>query len=304
MTWNGSGTFDRVHNFSADASAGIQAQAARFDAEFDGYKTGLENCQTLDGQTTPTADSPMGGFKHTGVAVAASTDNYLRADQHSNQVGIYVRDSNTTATGTITASAAVFPAAFTDGQRVTVKVSASGSTSAPRAIVINGLSANIIDNKGVAVPASRIRQDGIYDLVYDASASAFRAVTLGDTAAGTFTGTLTGCTTSPTNEIKWSRSGEKIMLVWASAQQATSNATSLTVTGVPDSLQPTTQQNVFGYSVENNGTPVMARVVIGTTGTLTFGRMVSGSAGFIASVWTSSGTKGPSQSLSLYYDLN
>jgi hypothetical protein len=47
MPWDGNGTFDRVHNFSADASAGIQAQAARFDAEFDGFKTGLENCVTV-----------------------------------------------------------------------------------------------------------------------------------------------------------------------------------------------------------------------------------------------------------------
>lgn len=177
MPFDGSGTFDRVHNFSADASAGIQAQATRFDAELDGMATGLENCQTLTGETTPTANSPMGGFKHTGVAAATSTDNYLRADQSSNQVGIYVRDTNTGVTGTISASAAVFPTAFTDGQRVTVKVSADGSTSAPRAIVINGLSANILDNRGSALPASKMLKDGIFELVYDVSASAFRSIT-------------------------------------------------------------------------------------------------------------------------------
>lgn len=177
MPFDGSGNFNRVHNFSADASAGIQAQATRFDADLDGIATGLENCQTLTGETTPIADSPMGGFKHTGVAAATSTDNYLRSDQSSNQIGIYVRDTNTSVTGIISASAAVFPTAFTDGQRVTVKVSADGSTSAPRAIIVNGLSANIIDNEGSAVLASKMKKDGIFDLIYDSSASAFRSVT-------------------------------------------------------------------------------------------------------------------------------
>lgn len=197
MTWDGGGTFDRVHNFSADASAGIQAQAARFDAEFDGIKSGLENCQTLTGETTPVADSPMGGFKHTGVAAATSTDNYLRADQQANQVAIYVRDSNATQTGVISASAAVFPTAFTDGQRVTVKVSADASISAPMVIRINGLSANIIDNKGSAALSTLLYKDGVFDLVYDSGASAFRllstkvpanTITVAD-SAGNFTGT-------------------------------------------------------------------------------------------------------------------
>ena len=137
MAWSGGGTFNRVHNFSADASAGIQAQAARFDAEFDAYKTGLENCQTLTGETTPTANLPMGGFRHTGVAAAVSSDSYLRADDNSKQVGIYVVDVNTTTTGKASASAPLFPAALVDGQMVTVQLTAHGSATTSRALVVN-----------------------------------------------------------------------------------------------------------------------------------------------------------------------
>jgi len=304
MTWDGAGTHNRIHNFSADASAGIQAQAVRFDAEFDDISTALENCQTLTGETTPTANSPMGGFRHTGVAAATSAAEYLRADQSSNQVGIYIRDTNTTATGTISGSAAVFPTAFTDGQRVSVKVSADGSTSAPRAIIINGLSANIIDNKGSAVDAIRMVSTGTYDLVYNASASAFVCLTLGDTQVGTFTGTLTGCTTSPTEAIRYARSGEKVTLIWESAQQGTSNTNACTVTGMPQQLWPTTAQGYIVFSVQNNGTAVMARAGIATTGVITFGRILSAGDGLINSVWTTSGTKGPDANLSIHYDLN
>jgi hypothetical protein len=178
MTWDGSGNHNRIHNFSADASAGIQAQAVRFDAEFNDISTALENCQTLTGETTPTANSPMGGFKHTGVAAATSTDNYLRSDQHSQQVGIFVRDVNTGVTGTMTASVSPFPSTLSEGQRITVKVSANGSAAALRALVVNGLSANIIDNQGSAIPASKMVKDGYFDLIYDASASSFRVLTI------------------------------------------------------------------------------------------------------------------------------
>jgi hypothetical protein len=95
-----------------------------------------------------------------------------------------VRDVNTGVTGKISASAAVFPTAFTEGQKVTVKVSADGSAAATRWIVINDLSANIVDNKGSAVPASWMVQDGIYDLVYEASASAFVLMNTEIPAAG------------------------------------------------------------------------------------------------------------------------
>ena len=270
MAWDGGGTFNRVHNFSADASAGIQAQAVRFDAEFDGIKTGLENCQTLTGETSPTANSPMGGFKHTGVAVATSTDNYLRADQSSNQVGIYVRDVNTGLSGTMSALAALFPAAYTDGQRVTVKVSADGSALAARVIKINGLSANIIDNKGSAVLAPRMLKDGTYDMVYDASASAFRAIGLANnvevaantsaitviqalTSSGSFSATFTGFTTasapSPAT-VYWTKVGSMVT-VNLDFTNGESNAVGMAITNVPTTIQPTRDNRaVLAYGID------------------------------------------------------
>lgn len=331
MPFDGSGNFDRVHNFSADASAGIQAQATRFDAELDGMATGLENCQTLTGETTPTADSPMGGFKHTGVAAATSAGNYLRSDQSSNQVGIYVRDTNTSETGIMSASAAVFPLSFTDGQRVTVKVSASGSATAPRVIIINGLSANVIDNEGSAMPATRMLKDETFDLIYDSSAVAFRAITdvkkiatsaevstgtdvlkivtpatlksFLDIETGSFTANWVGFTTSPTTTVDYTKLGNIVIMVFGTATElATSDSTDLrwTTNDIPASIAPSKIQR-FYQVVQDNGSNVLGSALIdGGTRRIDFGADAISSG-----LFTATGTKGiPFTSVSYVYMLD
>jgi hypothetical protein len=89
MTWNGSGDFQRLHNFSADASAGIKILASRQDAEWANFEAGLENCVTRDGQNAAAADLPMGGHNHTNVGAATSVTHYLRADQFIRSFPIY-----------------------------------------------------------------------------------------------------------------------------------------------------------------------------------------------------------------------
>lgn len=87
--WNGAGDFQRVHNFSADASAGIKILASRQDAEWANFETGLENCLTRTGENSPAADLPMAGRKHTNVGAATSVTQYLRVDQFIRSFPIY-----------------------------------------------------------------------------------------------------------------------------------------------------------------------------------------------------------------------
>lgn len=91
MPFNGSGTFVRVHDWSADRDAGLKINADRMDAEDDGFATGLSNCLTKDGQTTATGDLPMGTNKITGLgdptaAQDAATKTYVDTTS-SNNVG-------------------------------------------------------------------------------------------------------------------------------------------------------------------------------------------------------------------------
>lgn len=82
MAYNGSGIWNRLYNWTNDAQNGIKIRADRMDAEFnDMCSNGLSKVITRDGQGVPTANLPMGGFKHTGVADPTATDQYLTVNQ-------------------------------------------------------------------------------------------------------------------------------------------------------------------------------------------------------------------------------
>ena len=84
MPFNGSGVFIRTQDWSADRDAGNPdniIDADKMDSEDDNFKAGLEACLTRSGENSPTADLPMGGNKHTGVADATARTNYASAKQ-------------------------------------------------------------------------------------------------------------------------------------------------------------------------------------------------------------------------------
>ena len=68
MPFNGSGVFQRVRNWVADATAGIKIRADYHDAEDDGFAAGLTNCITKDGQTVVTQNIPFNSKRITGLA--------------------------------------------------------------------------------------------------------------------------------------------------------------------------------------------------------------------------------------------
>lgn len=68
MAFNGSGVFNRIHNWVTDKGNSVPITASRFDTELDGMATGLSTCITKDGQTTTTAIIPFA----LGIAPATS----------------------------------------------------------------------------------------------------------------------------------------------------------------------------------------------------------------------------------------
>ena len=83
MAWSG-GQFTRANGDTGwvdDATALIGIEAGRHDTQDNDFKTGINATLTKDGTNTPTANLPMGGFKHTGVALAVASTDYARYDQ-------------------------------------------------------------------------------------------------------------------------------------------------------------------------------------------------------------------------------
>jgi hypothetical protein len=73
MAFNGSGVFVRLYNWANDAAASVKIRADRFDAEMDGFATGLSTCMTKDGQQLPTAAQNFNGQNLTNVAAFGTT---------------------------------------------------------------------------------------------------------------------------------------------------------------------------------------------------------------------------------------
>lgn len=79
--FNGVGQFIRSYLWANDASNGINITASRMDTEDNGFAAGLSNCVTRDGQSPPTANLPMAGFKLTGMAAASSNGEAVIYEQ-------------------------------------------------------------------------------------------------------------------------------------------------------------------------------------------------------------------------------
>ena len=152
MPFNGSGIFNLIYNWEADAAANIDIMASRMDQqEADMASSGFDNCLTRDGQGQPTANLPMAGFRHTNVANAVNRTDYAALGQVQDDVGI----NWVAAAGSSDAITATFtPAltALTDGQLAFFRASAANTTTTPT-FSPNSLTAHTITKFGGAALA-------------------------------------------------------------------------------------------------------------------------------------------------------
>jgi len=76
MSYNGNGTFV-INSAGQPVSAGQVISSSVFNALTADLATGLTTALTKDGQTTPTANIPLGGFKLTGLGVPTASGDAL-----------------------------------------------------------------------------------------------------------------------------------------------------------------------------------------------------------------------------------
>lgn len=109
----------------------------------------------------------------------------------------------------------------------------------------------------------------------------FNGVAPAAATSGSFTGTLTGCTTSPTATFNWNKIGAMVIIDCIGGLAAVSNATTMTVTGLPAALEPARTQMIY-TKLEDNAAGVLGAVYMTSGSTvMSFGLGASGNqAGF------------------------
>jgi hypothetical protein len=191
MSFNGSGVFLRVMNWTNDAASSIKIRADRHDQEDDNLANGLSQCITKDGQTTVTANLPMAGFRHTGTGAAASRTDYARADQLADGVINWAVAGGTA--NALTASYTLTTTTLKDGQLFYVRAATANTTTTPT-FSPDGLTARTITaNGGGALPVGAWAQHSEIVLRYNLANTRYEFV--GNSVAGVFT-TLSATVTS------------------------------------------------------------------------------------------------------------
>jgi hypothetical protein len=109
MPWSGGSnqTFSRTDGVRTGATTWQQAQAASVpilssaaDVHDQDIADGINDCLKKDGGNHPTANLPMGGYKHTGVADATVSTEYASKGQMDTALALKAPTSSPTFTGT------------------------------------------------------------------------------------------------------------------------------------------------------------------------------------------------------------
>jgi hypothetical protein len=162
MSYNGSGTFN-INTAGQPVVTGTTITSTAFNLLTADLATGLTTALTKDGQTTPTANIPMGTFKITGLgAGSAATD----AAQYGQLQAGATTIATVTGTDTLTGSLTPAIAAYAAGNLFSF-VAANTNTGAAT-INLNSLGAKSITKLGTtALAAGDIVSGQLHLIEYD-----------------------------------------------------------------------------------------------------------------------------------------
>ena len=125
----------------------------------------LTQSLSKDGQTVPTANLPMGGYRHTGVANGAARTDYAAAGQVQDGAFTWCGTAGGTANAlTLTPSPAI--TAYTAGQEFRF-LSGAGANTGATTVAVSGLTAQAIQLNGAALIAGDIAASRQYTIRYD-----------------------------------------------------------------------------------------------------------------------------------------
>ena len=203
MSFNGSGTF-LINSSGQPVVTGTTISATVFNAFTADIATGLSTCLTKDGQTTPTANIGLGGFKLTNVGAATARTDAASLANIQDGTGVYVSSVGGTA-DVITLTPSPVITSYAAGQ--CFWFIASGANTGAVTVNVNSLGAKAVTKNGTtALAANDIASGALVGVRYDGTR--FQIVSIntllsGNTFGGnlTVTGTcsITGATTFTAN---------------------------------------------------------------------------------------------------------
>jgi len=198
MARNGSGTYTLPAGNPVVTGSTISSTWA--NNTLNDIGTALTGSIAKDGQTTPTANLPMGGYAHTGVADATVRAQYATAGQAQDSAFTFL--TSPAGTNAITATASLGMSAYVTGQRFFF-VAAATNTGACT-LNINAIGVKSVTKNGTtALVAGDIAINAVVQVVYDgtqfqllnpaaaANVSSFSAGSTGLTPSTATTGAVT-----------------------------------------------------------------------------------------------------------------
>lgn len=190
MSRNGSGTYNLPAGNPVVPGTVITSSWA--NTTLNDVASALTQSLSSDGQTVPTANLPMGNFKHTAVSDANQRNQYASYGQVQDGQPQWLSVSGT---NTIVATIAPGPTSYAAGQAF--RFLSAGLNTGPVTLNINGLGAKAVTKNGaVALAGGEIPASAIIHVVYDGTQFQLAAVPTGQligiqrfTANGTYTPT-------------------------------------------------------------------------------------------------------------------
>jgi len=248
MARNGSGTY--VLPAGNPVVTGTTISSTWANTSLGDIATALTGSIASDGQTTPTANLPMGNYAHTGVANATVRNMYASAGQVQDGALAYL--TSVSGTNTITAIGAVGMSAYVAGQRFSFI--AAGNNTGAVTININSAGAkSIVKNGSVALQSGDMASGAAYEIVYDGTNFQLinpKSSTSVSSVSGGSTGIFMASTTAVTATIS---AGTPAQFTVASSVDVPANGTQITLntTGV---LPTGLSQNVIYYVINASTT--------------------------------------------------
>ena len=162
MSYNGAGTF-LINSAGQPVVAGTTISETVFNALTADLANGLSTAITKDGQTTATANLPMGGFKLTNLgAGTASTDSARLGQVQSGAVTLLAITGTDTVVGTLTPTLT----AYATGQQFSFVAAGTNTTS--MTLNIDSLGVKAITRSGAtALIAGDITVGKMITVIYD-----------------------------------------------------------------------------------------------------------------------------------------